>query len=61
MSKIVNKHKYIDIKTTKLWEFIISNNEKNTSRQTHMWFGTKGDRKMFRVEDNEYDHFIDLL
>ena len=45
-----------------LWKLINSHREKNTDKQTHMWFGGgKGEKIMFRIEDNEYEDFINLV
>jgi P4 family phage/plasmid primase-like protien len=44
-----------------LWNFITDRCEKDTKRQTHMWFGDGFDKVMFRVEDDEYNEFLDLV
>jgi P4 family phage/plasmid primase-like protien len=45
-----------------LWSYITCHKEDDTSKQTHMWFGAgKGEKIMFRVEDNEYGPFLDLV
>jgi hypothetical protein len=66
-SKIVKKNQNIQknvsmnniekrqIQSSKLWNFIINRKEKDTTKQTHMWFGDGLDKVMFRVEDEEYD------
>ena len=48
------------LQNPKLWNFINSHIEREQSRQTHMWFG-KPEKIMFRVEDNEYEYFINLV
>lgn len=45
----------------RLCNFIMENEEKDTSRQTHMWFGNKGNRILFRVEDEDYEDFVNLV
>ena len=46
---------------SKLWDFIIEHTERDTKKQTHMWFGDGFDKVMFRVEDDEYDDFLNLV
>ena len=48
------------LQNPELWNFINSHIEREPSRQTHMWFG-KPEKIMFRVEDNEYEYFINLV
>ena len=46
---------------SELWNYIISNAEKDKSKQTHMWFGANFDKVLFRVDDDEYNYFVDLV
>jgi P4 family phage/plasmid primase-like protien len=48
-------------KISSLWNFITSRKEKDTTLQTHMWFGANLDKLMFRVEDEDYNTFVDLV
>jgi P4 family phage/plasmid primase-like protien len=44
-----------------LWTFITDHIEKDTKKQTHMWFGDNFDKVMFRVEDENYNEFLDIV
>jgi P4 family phage/plasmid primase-like protien len=46
---------------SKLWDFISDRVEKDTKKQTHMWFGNGFDKVMFRVEDDDYEEFVNLV
>ena len=46
---------------SELWDFITDRVEKDTKRQTHMWFGNGFDKVMFRVEDEEYEEYLNLV
>ncbi len=46
---------------SKLWDYIMSNVEKDKSRQTHMWFGADFNKVLFRVEDDKYNYFVNLV
>jgi P4 family phage/plasmid primase-like protien len=46
---------------SKLWNYIMEHEEKDKLRQTHMWFGYGSNKIMFRIDDNEYDEFVELV
>jgi P4 family phage/plasmid primase-like protien len=45
---------------SQLRTFMTNRRESDRTRQTHMWFG-ETDKIMFRVEDEEYDQFVNLV
>lgn len=49
------------IQIPELWNFIMKRKEKETSCQTHMWFGMGLDKIMFKVDDEDYDEFVNLV
>ena len=44
-----------------LWNFIIGRKEKDKPSQTHMWFGANFDKVMFKVDDEDYEEFVNLV
>lgn len=58
MSKIDKTRQSI---IAQLWNYIIDHSEKDTKKQTHMWFGDGFDKVMFRIDDDEYTEFLDLV
>lgn len=61
IKKPVINDKTIQTSKTELWNYINERIEKDTKRQTHMWFGDGFHKIMFRVEDNEYNDFLNLV
>ena len=49
------------VQITELWNFITRRKEKDKPSQTHMWFGANFDKIMFKVEDKDYNHFVNLV
>ena len=45
----------------KVMDYISDHIETDKSKQTHMWFGKDFDKKMFRIEDDEYEDFLKLV
>jgi P4 family phage/plasmid primase-like protien len=68
MSKVIkkqennaNSNKIRQTILSELWDFMTERIEKDTKRQTHMWFGNGFDKIMFRVEDEEYEDYLNLV
>ena len=60
-SQIVKNIEKRKIQIPELWNFIMKRKEKETSCQTHMWFGMDLDKIMFKVDDEDYDEFVNLV
>ena len=61
VATIVKTDKIRQAIISKLWNYITDHSEKDTTKQTHMWFGDGFDKVMFRVEDDEYNDFLNLV
>lgn len=58
---IIKADKFRQTMLTRLWDFITDRVEKDTKKQTHMWFGNGFDKILFRVENEEYDEYLNLV
>ena len=59
--QIIPEKKPIQIQIPELWNFINRRKEDNKINQTHMWFGEKNHKLMFKVDDVDYEEFVNLL